>query len=129
MDTNCTTRIARSAAAAALVAAALAGCAAQASAPVEPVKESAAAVEPKRLVPNDNDPRGLHGPVAATTPLRAHQRMPVIADDDPRGLHGVPQAGTALSAAEAGVSAPPTNSSKVNDDDPRGLHGLPSGPR
>jgi hypothetical protein len=128
MDTTHTNRIARSTVAAALVAAALAGCAAQANAPVEPLEKRAAAVEPRQLVPNDIDPRGLHGPLADSSQARAHPRMPVIADVDPRGLHGIPQAGTALSAAEAGASAPPTSSSPVNDNDPRGLHGLPSGP-
>lgn len=124
-----TNRIARSAAAAAFVAAALAGCAAQTSAPVEPVEKPVAAVEPRQLVPNDIDPRGLHGPLVNQSQLRAHVSMPVIADVDPRGLHGVAQAGTALSAADAGSSPPPTNSSPVNDDDPRGLHGLPAGLR
>jgi hypothetical protein len=129
MDITHTTRIARFAMAAALVAAVLAGCAAQASAPLKPVEEPAAAIEPRPLVPNDIDPRGLHGPLTNSLRDSAHLRMPVIADVDPRGLHGVPKAGTALSAAEAGASAPPTNSSPVNDNDPRGLHGLPSRPR
>ena len=129
MDTTHTTRIARSAAAAALVAAALAGCASQASAPVEPVEEPAAAVEPRQLVPNDIDPRGLHGPLASLPHTPTHQRMPVINDVDPRGLHGVPNAGTALSAAEAGTSAPPTISAPINDVDPRGLHGRTSATR
>lgn len=129
MNITHTTRIARSAAAAAVVAAALAGCAAQASAPVEPVEEPSAAIESRRILSNDIDPRGLHCPLTDTSPPQAHPRLPVIADDDPRGLHGVPKAGTALSAAEAGVSAPPRNLSPINDADPRGLHGQPSGPR
>jgi hypothetical protein len=129
MDTTHQTRIARSAAAAALVAAALAGCAAQASAPVDPLEKAAAGIEPREQVPNDNDPRGLHGPSSYLPQLLVHPQPPVIADVDPRGFHGVPKAGTAVSAAEAGLTAPPTNSSDVNDDDPRGLHGLPSGRR
>lgn len=129
MDTTHTTRIARSAAAAALFAAALAGCATQASEPVEPAEGSVAVFEPRRLVLNDIDPRGLHGPFTDFPQPRAHTRMPVIADVDPRGLHGVPKEGTALSAAGAGASAPPGDTSPINDVDPRGLHGQPSGPR
>lgn len=130
MDTTNTTRIARSAAAAALVAAALVGCAAQASAPVDPLEGPVGALEPRRLVSNDIDPRGLHGPQALSQQTRAAQRMqrmPVIADIDPRGRHGVPNGAATPPLEEVHAAAPPRNLSPVNDVDPRGLHGLPSG--
>jgi hypothetical protein len=129
MDTTHIDRIARFAAAGALLAATLAGCAAQASAPAEPLEGRAAVGAPRQLIPNDIDPRGLHGPLVNSAEAIVQPRMPVIADVDPRGLHGVPKAGTAFAAVDAASSAPPKNLSPVNDVDPRGLHGLPSGPR